>query len=73
MIKENEDIKASSFTQELPEDPSQLNQSRIVEKACFSRVNPEKFSNGSLVHINPLLQAEMGLETLNERELLMLT
>ena len=73
MIKKNEDIKASSFTQELPEDPSHLNRSRIVEKACFSRVNPEKFSNGSLVHINPLLQAEMGLETLNERELLMLT
>ncbi|MEJ6797325.1 MAG: protein adenylyltransferase SelO family protein, partial [Flavobacteriales bacterium] len=73
MIKENEDIKASSFTQELPEDPSHLNQSRIVEKACFSRVNPEKFPNGGLVHTNPLLQAEMGLETLNESEILMLT
>jgi len=73
VIKENEDIKASSFTQELPEDPSQLNQSRIVEKACFSRVNPEKFPNGSLVHTNPLLQAEMGLDNLNERELLALT
>tara|TARA_B100000795_G_scaffold173674_1_gene130989 strand:- start:7287 stop:8855 length:1569 start_codon:yes stop_codon:yes gene_type:complete len=73
VIKENEDIKASSFTQELPEDPSQLNQSRIVEKACFSRVNPEKFPHGSLVHTNPLLQAEMGLENLNERELLALT
>lgn len=73
MIKENYYIKASSFTQELSEDPSQLNQSRIVEKACFSRVSPEKFPHGSLVHTNPLLQAEMGLEILKERELLMLT
>jgi len=73
VIKEDQHIRSSSFSQELPADSSTLNQSRTVEKACFSWVRPELFPEASMVHINAALQREIGLESLNQKELLDLT
>lgn len=72
-MEESSNIVFSSFAKELPADPIMLNKTRVVEGAFFSWVKPELFPCASLVHSNPILKAEMGLEDLDERELLKLT
>ncbi len=60
----------SPFTQELPADESQENDSRQVHKACYSFANARKPANPSMVHYSSELLNELGLKIADENEFL---
>ena len=60
MLKLKEKIK-NTFTDELPADLIQSNQTRQVLEAAFSYVNPIKPKNPSLIHVSIEVAESLGI------------
>ena len=53
---------SNRFTKELPADPSSVNVSRQVNKACFTRVNPASTSAPSMIATSVEVASDLGIE-----------
>ena len=60
----------STFTNNLPADPSEINESRQVREACYSYVNPISPSNPEKIHVSTEMLNILGIEDVDSPDFL---